>query len=176
MCLFDPRHILEAYTFQDVSAPAEDQEEDLKRLMAIEEKLLFHDPTFTEEHTHAAIQQQRSPLLCAFKPGYSEWDVGGANRIHLNTERYRACETWFSPFMAGLDSAGLGEVIQNILARFTYEEKGRLVKVRFELMRWVCANRERAEYLPNWYAFKVPGVSRALADNNATHYATGDAD
>uniref|UniRef100_D8QKM7 Uncharacterized protein n=1 Tax=Schizophyllum commune (strain H4-8 / FGSC 9210) TaxID=578458 RepID=D8QKM7_SCHCM len=112
----------------DVSAPAEDQEEDLKRLMAIEEKLLVHDPTFTEEHTHAAIQQQRSPLLCAFKPGYSEWDVGGANRIHLNTERYRACETWFSPFMAGLDSAGLGEVIQNILARFTYEEKGRLVK------------------------------------------------
>ena len=133
MWLLEPRHILEAYTLQDVSAPAEDQEEDLKRLMAIEEKLLFHDPTFTEEHTHAAIQQQRSPLLCAFKPGYSEWDVGGANRIHLNTERYRACETWFSPFMAGLDSAGLGEVIQNILARFTYEEKGRLVRVRFAL-------------------------------------------
>ncbi|KAL1741955.1 hypothetical protein HDZ31DRAFT_44313 [Schizophyllum fasciatum] len=112
----------------DTNAPTEDQEEDVKRLMAIEEKLLVHDPTFTEEHTHAAIQQQRSPLLCAFKPAYSEWDVGGANRIHLNSERYRACETWFSPFMAGLDSAGLGEIIQNILARFTYEEKGRLVK------------------------------------------------
>lgn len=33
--------------------------------------------------------------------------------------------------MAGVDSAGLGEVIQNILARFSDEEKGRLVNVRF---------------------------------------------
>jgi actin-related protein 5 len=31
--------------------------------------------------------------------------------------------------MAGVDSAGLGEVIQNILSRFSEEEKGRLVKV-----------------------------------------------
>ncbi|TRM62949.1 hypothetical protein BD626DRAFT_497076 [Schizophyllum amplum] len=110
------------------TAPAEDQEEDLKRLMALEEKLLVHDPTFTEDHTHAAILQKRTPLLCAFKPAYSDWDIEGANRIHLNTERFRACETWFSPGMAGLDSAGLGEVIQNILARFTYEEKGRMIK------------------------------------------------
>ena len=28
-----------------------------------------------------------------------------------------------------MDSAGLGEVIQNILARFNEQEKGRLVKV-----------------------------------------------
>jgi actin-related protein 5 len=31
--------------------------------------------------------------------------------------------------MAGVDSAGLGEVIQNVLARFSDSEKGRLVKV-----------------------------------------------
>jgi actin-related protein 5 len=41
------------------------------------------------------------------------------------------CETYFAPSMAGVDSAGLGEVIQNVLARFTEEEKGRLVKVTF---------------------------------------------
>jgi actin-related protein 5 len=32
--------------------------------------------------------------------------------------------------MAGVDSAGLGEVIQNILTRFPDSEKGRLAKVR----------------------------------------------
>ena len=53
----------------------------------------------------------------------------GTTRIHLSTERWRGCETWFSPSMAGVDSAGLGEVIQNILARFSEAEKGRLVKV-----------------------------------------------
>ena len=41
------------------------------------------------------------------------------------------CEAWFSPGMAGVDAAGLGEVMQNILARFSDSEKGRLVKVRF---------------------------------------------
>ncbi|KAJ3738256.1 hypothetical protein EV360DRAFT_76986, partial [Lentinula raphanica] len=50
------------------------------------------------------------------------------NRIHLTTERCRVCEAWFTPSIAGVDSAGLGEVIQNILSRFKEEEKGRLVK------------------------------------------------
>lgn len=54
----------------------------------------------------------------------------GYARIHLNIERYRAPETYFSPSMAGVDTAGLGEVIQGILARFSEEEKCRLVGVR----------------------------------------------
>ena len=53
----------------------------------------------------------------------------GRTRIHLNVERWRVPETWFSPSMAGVDSAGLGEVLQTTLARFTEAEKGRLVKV-----------------------------------------------
>ena len=54
----------------------------------------------------------------------------GKSRIHLNVERWRVCEAWFSPSMAGIDSAGLGEVLQNILGRFSDTEKARLVKVR----------------------------------------------
>lgn len=53
----------------------------------------------------------------------------GKSRIHLNVERWRVCEAWFSPTMAGVDSAGVGEVLQNILARFSDAEKGQLVKV-----------------------------------------------
>ena len=53
----------------------------------------------------------------------------GTMRIHLSMKRWCVWEMWFSPSMAGVDSAGLGEVIQNILAGFSEAEKGRLVKV-----------------------------------------------
>ena len=82
------------------------------------------------EHTYSALSQQRSALLQAFRPIYPEDDPAGATRVHLSTERWRACETWFSPGMAGVDAAGLGEVIQNILAGFSEAEKARLVNVR----------------------------------------------
>ncbi|KAK7468428.1 Actin-related protein 5 [Stygiomarasmius scandens] len=104
-----------------------DEEDDLEKLSQIEQKLLDHDPEFTLEHTHASLSSQRSAILEAFKPMYEDGNIEGHSRIHLNTERYRVCETWFSPGLAGVDSAGLGEVIQNILARFSEQEKGRLV-------------------------------------------------
>ena len=58
------------------------------------------------------------------------WSCAGKTRIHLNVERWRVCEAWFSPSMAGVDSAGVGEVLQNILGRFSDGDKGRLVHVR----------------------------------------------
>lgn len=57
------------------------------------------------------------------------WSCAGKTRIHLNVERWRVCEAWFSPSMAGVDSAGLGEVLQSILSRFSDGEKTRLAKV-----------------------------------------------
>jgi actin-related protein 5 len=55
----------------------------------------------------------------------------GRARIHLSLERWRVCETWFAPSMAGVDSAGLGEVLQNVLASFSLADRERLVQVRF---------------------------------------------
>jgi hypothetical protein len=54
----------------------------------------------------------------------------GRARIHLNIERWRVCETWFAPSMAGVDSAGLGEVLQNVLASFSLADREHLVQVR----------------------------------------------
>jgi hypothetical protein len=54
----------------------------------------------------------------------------GRARIHLSIERWRVCETWFAPSMAGVDSAGLGEVLQTVLASFSQADRGRLVQVR----------------------------------------------
>ncbi|OSX68099.1 hypothetical protein POSPLADRAFT_1128328 [Postia placenta MAD-698-R-SB12] len=110
------------------AAPSSDEEEDMVTLQAVEQKLLQHDPSFTHEHTHASLSAQRSALLTAFRPQYDDGDVEGKSRIHLNIERWRVCEAWFSPNMAGVDSAGLGEIMQNVLSRFSDQEKGRLVK------------------------------------------------
>lgn len=110
------------------AAPSSDEEEDMVNLQAVEQKLLQYDPSFTHEHTHASLSAQKSALLAAFRPQYEEGDVAGKTRIHLNVERWRVCEAWFAPHMAGVDSAGLGEVMQSILSRFSDEEKGRLVK------------------------------------------------
>ncbi|KAJ3482992.1 hypothetical protein NLI96_g6604 [Meripilus lineatus] len=112
----------------NTAAPSSDEEEDLAQLQNIEQKLLMHDPNFTDEHTHASLSSQRSALMAAFRPEYEEGDVEGKTRIHLNVERWRVCEAWFSPAMAGVDCAGLGEVLQNVLARFSESEKARLVK------------------------------------------------
>ncbi|KAF8151988.1 actin-like protein Arp5p [Mycena galopus ATCC 62051] len=111
----------------NMAAPSSDEEEDMSQLAMIEQKLLLHDPSFTAQHTHASLTSKRSELVSTLRPTYDESNTEGLCRIHLNTERWRVCETWFSPSMAGVDSAGLGEVIQNVLARFPDDEKKRLV-------------------------------------------------
>ncbi|OBZ79113.1 Actin-like protein arp5 [Grifola frondosa] len=114
----------------NTAAVSSDEEEDMANLQAVEQKLLAYDPSFTAEHTHASLSSQRSALISAFRPQYEEGDVEGRARFHLNVERWRVCEAWFQPSMAGVDTAGLGEVLQNVLARFPDSDKGRLVKVR----------------------------------------------
>lgn len=67
--------------------------------------------------------------MAAFRHQYEEGDVRGAHRLHLNVERWRVPETWFTPSMAGVDCAGLGEVMEGVLRAFGLEERHRLVNV-----------------------------------------------
>ncbi|KAH6917713.1 chromatin remodeling complex subunit [Coprinopsis sp. MPI-PUGE-AT-0042] len=101
----------------NVTAPSSDEEDDVIQLQAIEQKLLMHDPSFTDQHTHAFLSTQRSALLSSFRPTYEEGDV----------EALPSTRNLLSPSMAGVDTAGIGEVIQGILARFSEDEKRRLV-------------------------------------------------
>ena len=80
--------------------------------------------------------------MSAFRPGYEEGDVEGHARIHLNTERWRVCEAFFSPGMAGVDSAGIGEVIQSLVPSFI-ESKARPGSLDFP--------EDRAQVLQNVY-------------------------
>ena len=113
----------------NLGAPDESEEEDIARLGVIEKQLLEYDPTFSLEQTYASVSTATSKLLAAFRPGYSEVDARGHARIHLNVERCRVPEVWFSPGMAGVDSAGLGEAITFVLGKFKPEHRLRMAKV-----------------------------------------------
>jgi len=113
----------------NLGAPDESEEEDIARLGVIEKQLLEYDPTFSLEQTYASVSTATSKLLAAFRPGYSEVDARGHARIHLNVERWRVPEVWFSPGMAGVDSAGLGEAITFVLGKFKPEHRLRMAKV-----------------------------------------------
>ena len=71
--------MLKSAASQNTNAPSSDEEEDMANLQAVEQKLLEHDPTFTQEHTHASLSAQRSALLSAFKPQYDDTDIEGAS-------------------------------------------------------------------------------------------------
>ncbi|KAH9987261.1 hypothetical protein BJV77DRAFT_798443 [Russula vinacea] len=71
-------------------------------------------PHVRDEQTHAALASQRLAFMSVFRPQYRDGDIEGRARIHLNIERWRVCETWFAPSTAGVDSAGLGKVLQHL--------------------------------------------------------------
>jgi hypothetical protein len=63
-----------------MAAPSSDEEDDINQLQTVEQKLLAHDPAFTNQHTHASITTQRSALISAFRPVYEEGDIEGTLR------------------------------------------------------------------------------------------------
>lgn len=113
----------------------------MAKLDVVEQKLLQYDPTFQQENTYASMISKRSALLSAFRPQYEEGDVEGHTRLHLSTERFRVCETWFSPAMAGVDSAGLAEVIQNVLARLPDDDRRRVAEVSLSRLIMFCTEK-----------------------------------
>ncbi|CAE6513286.1 unnamed protein product [Rhizoctonia solani] len=112
----------------NIAVESSDEEDDIQQLALIESKLLQHDPKFTPAHTYASLKHQKSALLNAYRPSYDQSeldpnpgtttrtrDIEGAHRLHLSVERWRVPEVWFQPGTAGIDAAGLGEVIASLL-------------------------------------------------------------
>ncbi|KAF1812918.1 actin-like ATPase domain-containing protein [Eremomyces bilateralis CBS 781.70] len=98
---------------------SDDEEEDLGgTLKKIEAQLLEHDPNFTEESTREAQTDWTKSLLHAFWRGPWPFDPElprETHQLHLNVERIRIPEVVFQPNIAGVDQAGLLEVMGMIL-------------------------------------------------------------
>ena len=117
----------------------DDDEEDVQTLLReTEARLLEHDPTFTLDNTAERIALRKHQLLNAFVRGLSKDDpldtydpqsLEHNSQLHLNVERIRVPEVIWQPHMAGLDQAGLGEVVEHVLKQFTDVERRRLTSV-----------------------------------------------
>ncbi|OBA23649.1 actin-like ATPase domain-containing protein [Metschnikowia bicuspidata var. bicuspidata NRRL YB-4993] len=127
--------------YRDISNASleEEQESTLAEINRIELELLDFDPDFHTEDTFAASEKfdWRNLVLHKFIHGprpnltltmqaeghdpeelLKDPEIIRRNhQIHINVERIRVPEVYFQPQIAGLDQAGIPEIIQNILLR-----------------------------------------------------------
>ncbi|VDC01786.1 unnamed protein product [Peniophora sp. CBMAI 1063] len=115
----------------NTAAPFDDEEDGLFLFANLESKLLAHNPTVDLTQTHASLSTARSLLLTTFRPSYPENDACGNMRVHFSTQRWRAVEPWFTPGMAGVNSAGLGALAGNVLGMFAPNVRARLASTVF---------------------------------------------
>ncbi|KAI4086367.1 MAG: hypothetical protein LQ344_007615 [Seirophora lacunosa] len=96
----------------------DEEEEDLGAgLKGVEAQLLKYDPTFNESSTLEAQSDWTQSLMHAFLRGPRPFDPESqqeAHQIHLNVERIRVPEVVFQPSIAGLDQAGIVDIVADI--------------------------------------------------------------
>jgi actin-related protein 5 len=108
---------------EPASDDEEPEEDPLTALKALESELLQFDPNFSEKDTIEAQNDWTKSVLHAFLRGARPADPESqreANQIHLNVERIRVPEVVLQPGIAGVDQAGLVEIIEGIvMGRFS---------------------------------------------------------
>lgn len=96
----------------------DEEEEDLAAgLKAVEAQLLKHDPGFDESNTLEAQSDWSKSLVHAFLRGPRPFDSQSQqelHQLHLNVERIRVPEVIFQPSIAGLDQAGIVDIVADI--------------------------------------------------------------
>ncbi|ETN42262.1 uncharacterized protein HMPREF1541_04203 [Cyphellophora europaea CBS 101466] len=96
----------------------EPEEDSAATLRALESELLQYDDEFEEKDTLEAQNDWTKSLMHAFLRGARPFDPESQreiNQIHLNVERIRVPEVVFQPGIAGVDQAGIVEIIEGIV-------------------------------------------------------------
>ncbi|ODV92047.1 hypothetical protein CANCADRAFT_81427 [Tortispora caseinolytica NRRL Y-17796] len=108
--------------YRDIAANESDEEEEeqeiYKEVERIEQLLLKYDESFTQESTLAHANDTTKGLINIFLRGGQAFDPESkaeAYQLHLNVERIKVPEILFQPSMAGVDQAGIAEIVSNIL-------------------------------------------------------------
>ena len=102
---------------EPASDDEEAEEDPTAALRAVESELLEYDVEFEEKDTLDAQNDWTKSLMHAFLRGSRPFDTESqreANQIHLNVERIRVPEVIFQPGIAGVDQAGIVEIIEGI--------------------------------------------------------------
>lgn len=125
--------------YRDISNATlqEEQEEDNAAVVKLEEELLKYDPNFHHEDTLAASQTfdwrnltlhkfihgPRENITISMQTEISDPDelanhpeiIKKNHQLHFNVERIRVPEVLFQPSIAGLDQAGIAELLSDLL-------------------------------------------------------------
>ena len=108
---------------EPASDDEEPEEDPVAALKAVESDLLQYDVTFSEKDTVEAQNDWTKSVMHAFLRGARPHDPESQRenyQIHLNVERIRVPEVVFQPGIAGLDQAGLVEIVEGIvMGRFS---------------------------------------------------------
>lgn len=127
--------------YRDISNASleEEQEQTNIEILRLEGELLEHDPNFHHEDTfavqesfdwknlvlHKFIHGPRQNITLAMQiEGHDPEEllnnpeiIRKNHQLHINVERIRVPEIYFQPHIAGVDQAGIPELIQNLLMR-----------------------------------------------------------
>lgn len=107
----------------DPASDEEEEEDPAAALKVIEGELLKFDPDFSEKETLEAQTDWTKSVMHAFLRGARPFDAESqreAHQVHLNVERIRVPEVVFQPDIAGVDQAGLVEIIEGVvMGRFS---------------------------------------------------------
>lgn len=108
---------------EPASDDEEPEEDHVAALKAVESELLQYDLTFSEKDTLEAQNDWTKSVMHAFLRGARPHDPESqreGHQIHLNVERIRVPEVVFQPGIAGVDQAGLVEIIEGmVMGRFS---------------------------------------------------------
>jgi actin-related protein 5 len=103
---------------EPASDDEEPEEDPVATLKAVESELLQYDVGFSENDTLEAQNDWTKSVMHAFLRGARPHDPESqreAYQIHLNVERIRVPEVVFQPSIAGVDQAGLVEIIEGMV-------------------------------------------------------------
>lgn len=103
---------------EEGSDDEEPEPDPVAELLAVERDLLEYDPNFTQNDTLDAQNDWTKSMMHAFLRGYVPPDDDSQrdhHQLHLNVERIRVPEVIFQPSIAGVDQAGIVEIIEGIV-------------------------------------------------------------
>lgn len=101
------------------ASDTEEEEEEQRQINELKEQLTSHDPEFkVEDYTGESLIDWKDSLVHMFLRGPHEYDLESQAQQHqmnLNIERIRVPEVLFQPSIAGVDQAGIVEIVDDLL-------------------------------------------------------------
>lgn len=107
----------------------EEEEEEQNLISQLETELRKHDPKFELDLAEKAADWRKSTIHM-FLRGPREFDIESqaqSYQMHMNIERIRVPEVLFQPAIAGVDQAGLVEVVGDMILRSSHSLANNIV-------------------------------------------------